>query len=303
MFSAPMNGHPQEPGAPGIEVFQLHNGTVLVGRLVSSENGTLEIAVDGLGSVRVDSAALMSRGPAPTPPGSPSAWSGSLTIGAAYTSEILPGVAETNLAMEISGAVGRTLSRGAITLDGSLGYDRIKPAPATTDEWTLRLGGRQGFAGPLMVIGTSRIDVNHVWALRYRTTTLAGVGVSVLTRPRVSLLVAPGFGYVKSQQTDEGRLYSFANGDAPGVDGVAWGIHDMLMLQLTPMLSFEQSILWLRGTGADPQTQLEFEGRLTGMVTPHIGMLIVFTVSHDSSIPAPVKNTISSLDAGIQLRP
>jgi hypothetical protein len=204
----------QEPEASTIEVFRLANGTVLVGRLLSSVDGTVQIDVDGLGSVGVDSAAITSREPAPPPPAAPSAWSGSLSIGASYATAILPGVAETNIGLELTGSVARALSRGAVTLDGSLAYSRIKPAAATTDQWALILGGRQGFAPRLMVLGTSRMDVNHVWALRYRTTSLAGVGFQVLMRPRISLIVAPGLGYVKSEQTDLGRLYSFANGRA-----------------------------------------------------------------------------------------
>jgi hypothetical protein len=292
----------QEPEASTIEVFRLANGTVLVGRLLSSVDGTVQIDVDGLGSVGVDSAAITSREPAPPPPAAPSAWSGSLSIGASYATAILPGVAETNIGLELTGSVARALSRGAVTLDGSLAYSRIKPAAATTDQWALILGGRQGFAPRLMVLGTSRMDVNHVWALRYRTTSLAGVGFQVLMRPRISLIVAPGLGYVKSEQTDLGRLYSFANGRAPGVDGSAWGFHEMLMIQLAPMLTFQQGATWVRGTQANPQTHLEMDARLTGMVTSHFGLLIVLTRSYDSSIPSPVKNTITILNSGMQLR-
>jgi len=226
-----------------------------------------------------------------------------LSLGAIYASSILPGVAETNLGVQIGGAVSRAIPGGAVTLDGSLNYQRIKPDAATLDQYSLTLGWRHGIAPQLILIGTSRVDVNHVWALRYRSTTLAGVGVHLVMRPTLSLVVAPGVGYVKSEQTDLGRLYSFANGQAPGVDGMAWGVHDMFTVQLTPMLSFSQGLLWLKGGRTKAQTHVEFAARLTGMVTRHVGLLIVFLRSYDSSIPAPVKNTISSLNSGIQLRP
>jgi hypothetical protein len=44
------------------------------------------------------------------------------------------------------------------------------------------------------------------------------------------------------------------------------------------------------------------DARLTGMVTSHFGLLIVLTRSYDSSIPSPVKNTITILNSGMQLR-
>jgi len=46
--------------------------------------------------------------------------------------------------------------------------------------------------------------------LQYRTTTIAGLGYFVVKSSRVSLFVAPGIGYGKSEQTALGRVLSFA---------------------------------------------------------------------------------------------
>jgi hypothetical protein len=258
--------------------------------------------VDGVGEVVIDSAAVAA---SVTPPmmmhPAPSPWSGALSVGVLYVSEIAPGVVGTNLGVEITSRIARALPHGNVTLNGTLGYSRVEPVPATIDEWGLTLGFRRDLIGRFLVLGTSRYDVNRVQYLKYRTTTLAGIGYSVLNQPGLSLIVAPGIGYTKSEQTPYGRVLSFGNRQPPTVEGLAWGAHDMLMARLGPTVMLEQTVLWLAGRGESRSRELQLDMRLTGAVTSHVKMLIVYSLQYDSSMPDPVRKTVHSINSGVQL--
>jgi hypothetical protein len=118
----------------------------------------------------------------------------------------------------------------------------------------------------------------------------------------VSLLFAPGVGYGKGEQTALGRALSFAAGVPPSVEGPITGAHDMLTLQLTPMLSFQQDMHYFWSLRRTPYRQAEFNAHLLGMVSPHFGLSIVFRGQYDSSMPPPVNRTLRSLISGVQLK-
>jgi hypothetical protein len=111
------------------------------------------------------------------------------------------------------------------------------------------------------VLVRSSVDVNHVQTLKYRSTTLAGIGYAFVKSPKLTLVTAPGLGYVKSEQTERGRVLSFAAGKSPGVEGPAWGAHEMLMVHSTPTLGLQQNALWLRGFSRTPYCQLQLDAR------------------------------------------
>ena len=271
-----------------------------MGRITSRGEGRIHLLVDGVGEVVVDSAAVAPATPPMTMPGAPSPWSGNLSIGLLYVSEIAPGIVGTDWEAEISSHLARAFPRGNVTLDGRLGYSRVEPVAATTDQWGLTLGSRHNLPGRFLLLATTRYEVNRVQYLEYRWTTLAGVGYSVLKSPRLNLIVAPGVGYAKSEQTDYGRILSFGNRQPPSVEGTTWGAHDMLMVQLSPTLMLEQDMIWLHAWGDSRYRQMQLDVRLTGAVMNHVKMLIVFSQQYDSSMPAPVRKTVRSLNSGIQ---
>ena len=80
------------PPAPAVETVRLTNGSVLVGRITSRGEGRLHVLVEGVGEVVVDSLAVAPATPPMAMPGAPPAWSGNLSVGALYVSEIAPGV-------------------------------------------------------------------------------------------------------------------------------------------------------------------------------------------------------------------
>jgi len=158
-------------------------------------------------------------------------------------------------------------------------------------------------AGRWVLLGRSQFDVNHVQYLEYRSTTIAGLGYFVVKSPRVSLLLAPGLGYGKSEQTAYGRVLSFAAGIPASVEGPITGVHDMLTVQLTPMLSFQQDMHYFWSLRAStPYRQAEFNAKLLGMVTTHFGLSVAFKEQYDSSMPPPVNRTLRSLISGVQLK-
>jgi putative salt-induced outer membrane protein YdiY len=267
--------------------------------------GKIHVHVEGLGDVVIDSAAVASRSPVPpppSPPSPPSPWSGTLTGSVTHVSVIVPGLAGSTLGAQINGGVARATAHGALTLDGNLSYWRVEPAVAAANEWGLTLAGRRMLAPRWVLMGRSTYTENRVQYLKYRSTTLAGLGYYFVKTARVSLLVAPGVGYGKSEQTATGRVLSFAAGIPPGVEGAIVGVHDMLALQLTPALSFLQDMHYGWSAGGRAYRQADFNAKLLGMITKHFGLSIAFRDQYDTSMPAPVKRSLQSLVSGVQLK-
>jgi hypothetical protein len=306
-IAVPAGGWSQSP--PPADTIRLASGTVLVGHITSVTSAKVHIRVDAVGDLAVDSSAIL---PAVMPPVTPhvapppaaarrSPWSGTFSASGSYVSEVVPGLVGSTLGTQVSAGVARATRAGGVTLDGTLGYWRVAPSVAAMNQWSLTFGWRHEVAPKFPVLARSIVEVNRVQQLRYRTTTLAGVGYTFVKSPTVTLNAAPGLGFVKSEQTALGRVTSFAAGKLPGVEGAAWGAHEMLVVQLTPTLGLQQNALWLRGFTRTPYTQLQLDARLTAMVMKHLGLLIVFTQQHDSSMPAPVSTIIRTLNPGVQL--
>ncbi len=139
--------------------------------------------------------------------------------------------------------------------------------------------------------------------LEYRSTSLAGLGYLFVKSARVSLLFAPGLGYGKSEQTEQGRVLSFAAGVPPSVEGLIAGAHDMVTVQLTPMLGFQQDMHYFWSLRKDvPYRQAEFNAKLLGMMSAHVGLSIAFREQYDSSMPPPVERALRSLISGVQVK-
>jgi hypothetical protein len=293
----------QTPSPTPTEVIRLHNGSSLVGRVAATGDGKIHIYVDGLGDVVIDSAAVASRSPLPPPPPPPSPWSGTLTGSMTHISTVAPGIAGSTLGAQMTMGVARTGARGALMLDGNLSYWRRKPDSADVNEWGFSLGGRRMLASRWMLLGRSQYEVNHVQYLKYRSTTIAGLGYLLVQSDRVSLLFAPGLGYGKNEQTEYGRVLSFAAGVPAGVEGPITGVHDVFSLQLTPALSFQQDMHYFWSLGASvPYRQAEFNAKLLGMVSARFGLSIAFREQYDSTMPPPVNRSLRSLISGVQLK-
>jgi hypothetical protein len=292
----------QTPSPAPLEVLRLVSGSAIVGRVTATGDGKIHMYVDGVGDVVIDSATVASRSPVPPPPAPPSPWSGTFTGSVTHISTIAPGLAGSTLGAQVNLGVARMGARGALTLDGNLSYWRREPDSAAANQWGLSLGGRRMLAPRWVLMGRSQFDVNHVQYLQYRSTTIAGLGYFILKSPRVSLLVAPGLGYGKSEQTAYGRVLSFAAGIPPGVEGPITGVHDMLTVQLTPMLGVQQDMHYFWSLGNTPFRQAEFNAKLLGMVTTHFGLSIVFRQQFDTSLPPQVNRTLRSLISGVQVK-
>lgn len=293
----------QTPSPAPLEVIRLVGGSSLIGRVTAIRDGKIHISVDGLGDVVIDSAAALSRSPVPPLPAPPSPWSGTLTASMTHVSTIAPGIAGSTLGAQVTLGVARSGARGALTLDGNLSYWRREPDSADVDQWGLTLGGRRMLTSRWVLMGRSQFEVNHVQFLEYRSTTIAGLGYFVVKSPRASLLLAPGLGYGKNEQTAYGRVLSFAAGIPAGVEGPITGVHNMLSLQLTPMLGFQQDMHYFWSLRANtPYRQAEFNAKLLGMVTTHFGLSIAFRQQYDSSMPPQVNRNLRSLISGVQVK-
>jgi putative salt-induced outer membrane protein YdiY len=292
----------QTPSPAPLEVIRLADGSSLVGRVTSTEDGMIHMHVVGLGDVVIDSAAVASRSPVPPPPPPPSPWSGTATGSMTHVSTAVPGVAGSTLGAQLTAGVARTGPRGTFTLDGTLSYWRVDPAAAAVNQRAVTLGGRRMLTPRWVLMGRSEFEVNRVQYLQYRSTTIAGLGYFVLKSGRVSFLLAPGIGYGKSEQTALGRALSFAAGIPPGVEGPITGVHDMMTLQLTPTLSFQQDMHYFWSLSDKSFRQAQFNAKLLGMMTPHFGLSITFKEVYDSSMPPPVERSLRSLTSGVQLK-
>jgi hypothetical protein len=292
----------QEPASAPLEVIRLVGGTSLVGRVTSTGSGKLHLHVDGLGDVVIDSAAVASRSPIPPPPASPSPWAGAVTGSVTHISTVAPGLKGSTLGAQVTLGVARSGARGAIGLDGTLNYWRVEETSADVEDWGLALGGRRILAPRWLLLARTKLDVNHVQYLQFRSTTLAGVGYLIVKSERVQLLFAPGLGYGKSEQTAEGRALSFAAGLPPSVEGPITGVHDVLTVQLTPTLSFQQDMHYFWSLRRTPYRQADFNAKLLAMVSTHVGVSIAFKGQYDSSMPPPVNRTLRSLVSGVQLK-
>jgi putative salt-induced outer membrane protein YdiY len=284
-------------------VIQLHNGSSLIGRVTATGAGKIRINVDGLGDVVIDSAAVASRSPLPPPPSPPSPWSGTFTGSMTHISTVAPGIAGSTLGAQMTLGVARTGALGALSVDGNLSYWRRKPDSAEVNQWGLSVGGRRMLTARWMVLGRSQYEVNDVQYLKYRSTTIAGLGYLIVKSDRVTLMFAPGLGYGKNEQTEYGRVLSFAAGVPAGVEGPITGVHDVLSLQLTPALSFQQDMHYFWSLGASaPYRQAEFNAKLLGMVTTRFGLSIAFRDQYDSTMPPPVNRSLRSVISGVQLK-
>ena len=293
----------QTPSPAPLEVIRLVGGSGLIGRVTSTGGGKIHMYVDGVGDVVIDSAAALSRSPVPPPPAPPSPWSGTFTGSMTHISTIAPGLAGSTLGAQVNLGVARIGARGALTLDGNLSYWRREPDSAAANQWGLSLGGRRMLAPRWVLLGRSQFDVNHVQYLQYRWTSIAGLGYFIVKSPGFSLLFAPGLGYGKNEQTAYGRVLSFAAGIPAGVEGPITGVHDMLTVQLTPMLSLRQDMHYFWSLKKDtPYRQAEFNAKLLGMVSAHFGLSIAFREQYDSSMPPPVERALRSLISGVQLK-
>jgi hypothetical protein len=292
----------QTPPLAPQEVIRLVDGSSLVGRVTSTDDGMIHMNVVGLGDVVINPAAVASRSPVPPPPRPPSPWSGTATGSMTHISTAVPGVAGSTLGAQLTAGVARTGPRAAVTLDGTLSYWRVDPAAAAVNQRSVTLGGRRMLTARWVLMGRSEYEVNRVQYLQFRSTTIGGLGYFILKSGRVSLLLAPGLGYGKSEQTDLGRVLSFAAGIPPGVDGPITGVHDMFTLQLTPLLGFQQDLHYFWSLGGEPFQQAQFNAKLLGMMTSHFGISIAFKDVYDSSMPPPVELSLRSLISGIELK-
>jgi hypothetical protein len=268
--------------------------------VTSTAGGKIHVFVEGIGEVVVDSGAVTSRLPVPAPPPPPSPWSGTVTGSVTYVSTVVPGVAGATFGTQMTLGVVRASPAGSITLDGTLNYWRVDPDAPAVNQWGVTLGGNRLLTSRWVLMGRSRLEANRVQYVQYRSTTIAGLGYFVVKSNRVSLLFAPGVGYGANEQTDVGRVLSFAAGIPPGVDGLITGMHDKYSLQLTPLLTFQQDMHYFWGLSEVPFRQAELNAQLVGMVTPHLGLSIAFKDQYDSRMPPPVNRTLHSLVSGLQ---
>ncbi len=290
----------QTPAQAPPEVVRLVGGSSLVGRVTATGDGKIHMFVDGVGDVVIDSAAVASRSPVPPPPPPPSPWSGTATGSVTHRSTVVPGVAGATLGAQMTLEIARAGPSGTLTLDGTLSYWRVDPDPAAVNQWGVTLGGNRMLTTRWTLLGRSRLETNRVQYVQYRWTTIAGLGYFIVKSNRVSLLLAPGIGYGANEQTEVGRVLSFAAGIPPGVDGLITGVHDRFNLQLTPLLALQQDMHYFWGLSDVPFRQAEFNAQLVGMMTPHFGLSIAFKEQYDSRIPPPVNRTLLSLVSGIQ---
>jgi hypothetical protein len=229
-------------------------------------------------------------------------WSGTFNGSITYASGLVPGVNGATFGTQLSAGVVHGWKSGGLSFDAALGYQKTAPAAAVMDQWALTLAARRQLTHRLSLVAQSKYDANKVADIESRSTTHVGLGVLAVQTPQVTLLLAPAIGYTHSVETAQGRLLSFAAGTPAGEEGVAGGGYELFIVQLAKGLTFQQTVLFLRGMDATPDTQRSFDSRIVGMVTPRLGVSIAYVNQYDSSIPAPVKNTLQTLNSGIQVR-
>ena len=293
-----------------VVVLRLEDGSILRGRVTSQTADSVIFLSEAVGRVAVARSAVTAITAAendaksalatvPTLGGdhAPSVrWSRRLEVGYQYMSE----VARDEVGAVIGGSVGVSLERSSpkssVTVGLQVNYQRQNPNPAASDDQMVNITANRLLSANYRLVAQTIAERNRPQEIDARFTQHVGVGRVLVRTNRVRLFVAPGAAFAHANATEEAEL---ASNGAVTVSGVGGGFYESLSLKISPTIQLSQNLLWTEISG---RRQHASSITLSGQLSAHLGMNVVYNRRYDSGLVDPIRPTFNKVMIGLQLQ-
>ena len=293
-----------------VVVLRLEDGSILRGRVTSQTADSVIFLSEAVGRVAVARSAVTAITAAendaksalatvPTLGGdhAPSVrWSRRLEVGYQYMSE----VARDEVGAVIGGSVGVSLERSSpkssVTVGLQVNYQRQNPNPAASDDQMVNITANRLLSANYRLVLQTVAERNRPQEIDARFTQHVGVGRVLVRTNRVRLFVAPGAAFAHANATEEAEL---ASNGAVTVSGVGGGFYESLSLKISPTIQLSQNLLWTEISG---RRQHASSITLSGQLSAHLGMNVVYNRRYDSGLVDPIRPTFNKVMIGLQLQ-
>lgn len=293
-----------------VVVLRLEDGSILRGRVTSQTADSVIFLSEAVGRVAVARSAVTAITAAendaksalatvPTLGGdhAPSVrWSRRLEVGYQYMSE----VARDEVGAVIGGSVGVSLERSSpkssVTVGLQVSYQRQNPNPAASDDQMVNITANRLLSANYRLVAQTIAERNRPQEIDARFTQHVGVGRVLVRTNRVRLFVAPGAAFAHANATEEAEL---ASNGAVTVSGVGGGFYESLSLKISPTIQLSQNLLWTEISG---RRQHASSITLSGQLSAHLGMNVVYNRRYDSGLVDPIRPTFNKVMIGLQLQ-
>jgi hypothetical protein len=293
-----------------VVVLRLEDGSILRGRVTSQTADSVIFLSEAVGRVAVARSAVTAITAAendaksalatvPTLGGdhAPSVrWSRRLEVGYQYMSE----VARDEVGAVIGGSVGVSLERSSpkssVTVGLQVSYQRQNPNPAASDDQMVNITANRLLSANYRLVLQTVAERNRPQDIDARFTQHVGVGRVLVRTNRVRLFVAPGAAFAHANATEEAEL---ASNGAVTVSGVGGGFYESLSLKISPTIQLSQNLLWTEISG---RRQHASSITLSGQLSAHLGMNVVYNRRYDSGLVDPIRPTFNKVMIGLQLQ-
>ena len=293
-----------------VVVLRLEDGSILRGRVTSQTADSVIFLSEAVGRVAVarsavtaitaaenDAKSALATVPTLGGDNAPSVrWSRRLEVGYQYMSE----VARDEVGAVIGGSVGVSLERSSpkssVTVGLQVNYQRQNPNPAASDDQLVNITANRLLSANYRLVAQTIAERNRPQEIDARFTQHVGVGRVLVRTNRVRLFVAPGAAFAYANATEEAEL---ASNGAVTVSGVGGGFYESLSLKISPTIQLSQNLLWTEISG---RRQHASSITLSGQLSAHLGMNVVYNRRYDSGLVDPIRPTFNKVMIGLQLQ-
>jgi len=293
-----------------VVVLRLEDGSILRGRVTSQTADSVIFLSEAVGRVAVarsavtaitaaenDAKSALATVPTLGGDNAPSVrWSRRLEVGYQYMSE----VARDEVGAVIGGSVGVSLERSSpkssVTVGLQVSYQRQNPNPAASDDQMVNITANRLLSANYRLVLQTVAERNRPQEIDARFTQHVGVGRVLVRTNRVRLFVAPGAAFAYANATEEAEL---ASNGAVTVSGVGGGFYESLSLKISPTIQLSQNLLWTEISG---RRQHASSITLSGQLSAHLGMNVVYNRRYDSGLVDPIRPTFNKVMIGLQLQ-
>jgi len=209
-------------------------------------------------------------------------------------------VARDEVGAVIGGSVGVSLERSSpkssVTVGLQVNYQRQNPNPAASDDQMVNITANRLLSANYRLVLQTVAERNRPQEIDARFTQHVGVGRVLVRTNRVRLFVAPGAAFAYANATEEAEL---ASNGAVTVSGVGGGFYESLSLKISPTIQLSQNLLWTEISG---RRQHASSITLSGQLSAHLGMNVVYNRRYDSGLVDPIRPTFNKVMIGLQLQ-
>lgn len=321
MPSAPLRAQGDSTTHRPRATIRLHDGSVVIGEVITQDSAHVTIRTDGLGQVVIARDKIESMGeaysrfvdPAPAAAGelpppvydvatSPKVeWRRTVRASVNYVSGTVSGYNGETKGAELGVSVERKSDILSLELDVSAAYQKTDPNPVSLNEAIMSFIAKRELGGPWSLRAETQIEHDEVDELDYRLFQSLGVGYTPIDNRHVTILLTPGLGYTEEKGQGP-EIIGFQRREKFKDDrGVAIASFESVTLRLPPAFTLTQDFFSFHALDDRPRLQYTANVKLVGMVSTHVGMTITYRREFDTDIPAPINKTIEKINAGIQI--